>query len=264
MEFYSQKIFDSHCHPQFPQYDKDREEMIERTLEAGVVMIAVGTDLETSKQAIELSQKYEGIWATVGLHPDDATEDYDILLYQNILDNKKVVAVGEVGLDYYRTPEPEKQEIQKKVFEKFLELAVKNNKPIVIHARDSARGSIGKVHSDIIQSLGVHTNLRGVIHSFTGTKEEAEKYLDLGFYLALNGIVTYSNQHNELINRIPLDRLLIETDAPYLAPGSKRGQRNKSVYITEVAARIAQIKKIDVDKVYEATTSNTYFLFNIS
>src|SRR3989344_8611713 len=146
-------IFDSHCHPQFPQYKNDREEMIRRALDGGVFMICVGTDLKTSKEGIKLSQNYSGIWASVGLHPNDVNDELGIMNYEQILAQPKVVAVGEVGLDYYRTSEPEKQKKQKEIFEQFIDLATKNDKPIIVHARDAGKGSTGKVHSDILGIL---------------------------------------------------------------------------------------------------------------
>src|SRR3989344_7463250 len=136
-------IFDSHCHPQFPQYDKDREEMINRALGEGVFMVCVGTDYETSKSGIELAKQYGGMWATVGLHPNDAVSiKYKVLSikdYEDLLENEKVVAIGEVGLDYYRTPETGKQKKQKEVFEQFIDLAIKTKKPMILHFRDSSK-----------------------------------------------------------------------------------------------------------------------------
>ncbi len=262
-------IFDSHCHPQFPQYDKDREEMLTRAKGAGVSMICVGTDLETSRQGIELTQKTENMWATVGLHPNDnQTEELKSISYDILLSQPKVVAVGEVGLDYYRTPEPEKQEKQKEVFEKFLDLAIKNNKPIIIHSRDSAKGSVGRVHEDMLSILNTkylihNTNLQGVTHSFTGTVEEAKKYLKLGMYLGFNGIITFARQYDEVVKHAPLDRILLETDAPYLTPEPYRGQRNEPAYVLEVAKKVAELKNIPINKVVEQTTANCIKLFKL-
>src|SRR3989344_2079008 len=147
-------VFDTHCHPQFPQYKNDREEMIQRALSGGVFMVCVGTDLETSKQGIELARKYQGIWTTVGLHPNDTDNfQFSIFNFQKLLEQSKVVAVGEVGLDYYRTPEPEKQKKQKEVFEQFIELAQKTKKPMVLHFRDSSKGSSCRVHKDALEIL---------------------------------------------------------------------------------------------------------------
>ena len=264
-------IFDSHCHPQFPQYDNDREEMIARALGADIGMICVGTDLKTSRQAIELAQNYDSVWATVGLHPNDIDQQLTIdnlQQYAQLLNSPKVVAVGEIGLDYYRTPEPEKQEIQKEVFRKFLDLAIKFDKPIIIHSRDSAKGSADKVHSDMIEILNTrylihNTKVRGVAHSFTGSIDEAEKYLNLGFYLGFNGIITFARQYDDMIKSVPLERILLETDAPYLAPVPHRGERNEPIYVTEVVLKIAMLKNSTHEVVINQTTGNCRSVFKI-
>ena len=261
-------IFDSHCHPQFPQYEKDREEVISRSLASGVGMICVGTDLEMSKKGIELAQKHENIWATVGLHPNDIPDDFDVMVYHNILRNPKVVAIGEVGLDYYRTPEPEKQKKQKEVFEQFIDLAVRHNKPLILHFRDSQKGSSGRVHKDAFEILNsyfmIHnSNLRGVSHSFTGSLEDAKEYLNRGMYLGFNGIITFARQYDEVVKYAPLEQILLETDAPYLTPEPYRGQRNEPAYVIEVAKKVAELKNISLEKVIEQTTSNCRNLFHI-
>ncbi len=287
-------IFDSHCHPQFPQYDSDREEMIKRNLDKGVSMIAVGADLETSKQAIELANKYDsspspdgfgraGIWATVGLHPDEIKDDFKIEDYKILATDKKVVAIGEVGLDYYRKEKEQSfdqiKTRQKEVFKQFLDLAIQYDKPVVLHARDAGKGSIGKVHADMIEILNTkylipNTNLRGVAHSFTGSIEEAQKYLDLGFYLGLNGIITFTKEYDELIKYLPLSKILIETDAPWLTPAPYRGNpnlpkmedgrvRNEPFGVIEVAKKIALLKNIPFEMVVEEAFINTQKLFKI-
>jgi TatD DNase family protein len=262
------EIFDSHCHLQFPQYDADREEVLRCASDAGISLICIGTDFETSKSGIELAQRHDNMWATVGLHPSDVSEHFDTLMYQSILSEPKVVAVGEIGLDYYRTPEPEKQEVQKQVFKQFLDLAIQYNKPIILHARDAGKGSTGKVHADMIAILASHYSLlangyRGVAHSFTGTTEEAEKYLDLGFHLGFNGIITFARQYDEMIRSVPLDKILLETDAPFLAPERYRGKRNEPSYIIEVAKKIAELKNQPLEKVIGQTTLNCKQLFRI-
>lgn len=266
-------IFDSHCHPQFPQYDQDRGEMIKRAFDEGVFMICAGTDLETSKQAIELAQKHEGIWASVGLHPNDAVSSkYQVVSsmdWENLINQKKVVAIGEIGLDYYRTPELEKQEKQKEVFEKFLDLAIQYNKPVIIHSRDAAKGTTGRVHQDLLNMLNTkylihNTKLRGVAHSFTGTLEEARRYTDMGFYLGFNGIITFANQYDAIVQEVPVDKILLETDAPYLTPEPYRGKRNEPAYVVEVAKKIAELKNEPYEKVVEQTTKNCQNLFKLN
>src|SRR3989344_3204910 len=176
-------IFDSHCHPQMAQYDKDREEMITRAKRAGVRMICEGTDLERSRQAIELANK---------------------------------------------------QERQKEVFGQFLDLAIQYNKPVIIHSRDAVKGTTGRVHEDLLNILNTkylihNTRLHGVAHSFTGSMEDAKKYLELGFYLGFNGIITFTHQYDEIVREVPLERIILETDAPYLTPEPYRGKRNEPI-----------------------------------
>lgn len=254
------RLFDSHCHPQFPHYDKDRDEIIERALKQSVFMICVGTDLETSRQALELARKYDGIWATAGLHPNEMKESFDRENYEILLNQDKVVGFGEIGLDYYRIEKPEDQKIQRERLEEQLELAIKIDKPIVFHCRDAKTGSSGKTHKELNHMIK-NRGLKGVIHSFTGTPEEAKKYLDLGFYLGLNGIITFSNQYEEIVKYIPLEKILLETDAPYLAPVPFRGQRNEPSYVKYIAEKIAQLKNLSYNRVAEQTTLNTKELF---
>ncbi len=258
-------MIDSHCHPQFPQYDQDRDEMIRRALDGGVQMICVGTDLNMSKKAIELAEKYDGIWAATGLHPNDNLgEKFDETAYEELLRQDKVVAVGEIGLDYYRTTETQKQEEQRKTFIEFLELAKKIKKPLILHCRDAQAGSTGRAYPDLIDIIkSGYVNLGGVVHSYTGSLEEAKQFLNLGLYLGFNGIVTFTRQYDEIVKYIPLDRILLETDAPYLAPVPHRGKRNEPLYVEFVARRIAEIKNISSEEVVEKTEENTKKLFKL-
>jgi len=259
-------IFDSHCHPQFPQYDNDREEMIKRARDAGVFMICIGTDLETSKQGIELAQKTEGMWASVGLHPNDnLDEKFNPEEYEDLLRQDKVVAMGEIGLDYYRTTEDSAKKFQRERFEQQLDVAKRVNVPVIIHSRDAGKGSVGIVHGDLLSILKNNLPSRlGVAHSFTGTLEEAKKYLDLGFSLGFNGILTFARQYDDVVRYAPLGRILLETDAPFLAPEPYRGKRNESAYIIEVAKKLAELKNISLEKVIEKTTENCKNLFNLN
>ena len=187
-------IIDSHCHPQSPQYDEDRDEVIKRILAGGVRMIRVGTDLEMSIKAIDLAGAYDDIWATVGLHPNDnPNEDFDEGIYAELLNRDKVVAMGEIGLDYYRTAEPEDQKFQKERFIKQLELASKLSKPIILHCRDSRAGSTGNAYpqmADILKNDFAENG--GVVHSYTGSLEEAKQFLNLGLFFGVYGIVSFS------------------------------------------------------------------------
>ncbi len=260
-------IFDSHCHPQMAQYDKDREEVIKRAINDGVFMICVGMDLETSKQAIELAQKHEGMWASIGLHPNDnLNEKFESEKYKEFLQQDKVVAFGEVGLDYYRTKKLEDQKFQKERFIQQLELAKELKRPLILHCRDSKAGSTGRAYPDMIEILkgGNYAINGGVIHSYTGSLEEAKKFLDLGLYIGFNGIITFARQYDEIVRETPLDRILLETDAPFLTPEPYRGKRNEPAYVIEVAKKIAELKNEPLEKVIEQTSSNCRQLFKIS
>ena len=226
-------------------------------------MICVGTDLETSKEGIELAQKYEGIWATVGLHPNDVDDELGIMSYEQLLAQLKVVAVGEVGLDYYRTPEPEKQKKQKEVFEQFIDLAQRIKKPMVLHFRDSPKGSSGRVHKDALEMLPKDFS-NGVSHSFTGNLDEAKEYVNRGMYIGFNGIITFARQYDEVVKYVPIDRILLETDSPYLTPEPYRGKRNEPLYVKEVAKKVAELKNIPIDEVITKTTQNVIKLFEIN
>lgn len=258
-------IIDSHCHPQFLQYDQDRDDMIKRTLDGGVQMICVGTDLEMSKKAAELAQKHEEIWATVGLHPNDnLNEDFNEREYEKLLKMPKVVAMGEIGLDYYRTAEPKGQKFQRKRFLKQLELADKFKKPLILHCRDSKAGSTGRAYPQMADILkNGYAKNGGVVHSYTGSLEEAKQFLNLGLYLGFNGIITFARQYDEIVKYVPLDRILLETDAPYLTPEPYRGKRNEPVYVVEVAKKVAELKEITVEEVAEQTTKNCQSLFKL-
>lgn len=259
------QLIDSHCHPQDVQYDNDRDETIKRALGAGIKMICVGTDLDMSKKAIELADKYEGIWATVGLHPNDnLDEGFDEVVYGELLKKEKVVAMGEIGLDYYRTAKSEDQKFQKERFIKQLELASKLSKPIILHCRDSRVGSTGRAYPQMADILkNGYAKNGGVVHSYTGSLEEAKQFLNLGLYLGFNGIVTFARQYDEIVKYAPLDRILLETDAPYLTPEPYRGKRNEPLHVIEVAKKIAQLKGDNFDNIAVKTSQNVKRLFSI-
>lgn len=240
--------------------------MIKRARDAGVFMICVGTDLESSKKGIELAQKTEGMWASVGSHPNDnLDEEFNPKEYEELLKQDKVVAMGEIGLDYYRTTEDSAKKFQRERFEQQLDVARKVDVPIIIHSRDAGKGSVGIVHKDLISILKNNLPSRlGVAHSFTGTLDEAKKYLNLGFYLGFNGIITFARQYDEVVKYAPLEQILLETDAPYLAPEPYRGQRNESIYIIEVAKKLADLKSLSLEEVVGQTTQNCNKLFRLS
>ena len=274
-------IVDTHSHLNFKAYDADREEVIKRTREGGVICIDVGTKYETSKNAIELAEKIDGIYAAIGMHPihiktdlmklkmdnDEGDfaplgEEFDREKYKKLAlsGSRRVVAIGEIGLDYYHRPKTTSRleqfkELQKKVFVEQLELAEELDLPVIIHCR--------MAHDDITKILEAHPKSRGVIHCFTGSWEEAQKYMSLGFYLGINGII-FKFDINETIKKAPLDRILVETDCPYLTPPKAEAKRNEPAFVKYVAERIAELRGISYDEVAEITTKNARKLFKIA
>lgn len=253
-------FFDSHAHLDDSKYNDDRHEMLMRARENGVSnIINVGYDIPSSKRSIALAEKYEFIYAAVGIHPHDAETEGDKGLehLRALSSNSKVVAIGEMGLDYYRDLSP--RDIQKEMFRKQIRLALELNKPIIVHDRD-AHGDVMSILKEENASLA-----GGVLHCFSGSPEMAEECLKMGFYISIAGPVTFNNARKlqEVAAVVPLDRLLIETDAPYLTPEPNRGKRNESAFVVNVARRISELKNITVEEVALATTANARKLFNI-
>lgn len=269
------KLFDVHTHVQFAAFKDDWREVIKRALDKQVWLINVGTQKDTSLAAIELAKNYdEGVYATVGLHPihteksyhdaqelsggegfESRGEEFDYEYYKKLAENHKVVAIGECGLDYYRLGEETKKK-QREAFEKQIQLAEEIGKPLMIHCRNAFADLISIFESKIL-------NLKspGVIHFFSGTKDDAKKLMDLGFSFSFGGVITFALDYDEVIKYIPLDRILLETDAPYVAPVPHRGKRNEPVYVIEVAKKITEIKKISLEEVAETTFKNAQRIF---
>lgn len=280
----SYQLIDTHCHINFRAFKDDTSEVIARALTSKIAMIAVGSQTDTSKSAIELAEKYEGIWAAVGLHPNHLheqkfidnqeleansfvktrSENFDLVYYEGLVHHPKVVAIGEFGLDYYRMPKNIAVEKikgdQKKAALKQISLATLAKKPIIVHCREA--------HSDQYELLKTEIekgNLkeRGVIHCFTGTSEEALKYIELGFMISVTGILTFSQELQTVVKQLPLSSIMIETDAPYLSPIPHRGKRNEPIYVKCVAETLADLKNVSFDEVAETTTRNAEKLFHI-
>ena len=245
-------MIDSHCHLDDAAFDADREETIQRALDAGVeLMVAVGTgkgppDLEAG---IRIADAHPQFLATVGVHPHDAakaTPDSFARL-EELLAHPKVVALGEIGLDYHYDFSP--REVQREVFARQLGIAARQNKPIVVHTREA--------WDDTLALLKEHA-ATGIMHCFTGNVAQAEQSLALGFYLSFGGVVTFpkATELHEAARAVPLDRILIETDAPYLAPVPKRGKRNEPAFIVHTAQRLANLRGVTFDEIARATTDN--------
>ncbi|WP_282142419.1 TatD family hydrolase [Cytobacillus oceanisediminis] len=254
-------FFDTHAHLNAEQYNEDLQEVIDRALDEGISnIVVVGFDRPTIEKAMELTEKYDFIYASVGWHPVDAidmTED-DLQWIEELSSHPKVVALGEMGLDYYWDKSP--KDIQQEVFRKQIRLAKKVKLPIVIHNRDATADIV-----EILKEEGAG-EVGGIMHCFSGSPEIAKECVDMNFFISLGGPVTFKNakKPKEVADVIPLEKLLIETDCPYLTPHPFRGKRNEPSYVKLVAEQIAQIKGLSVEEVAQATTENAKKLFGIN
>lgn len=254
-------LFDSHAHLDFADYDDDRDEMIKRARAAGLVnIINVGFDLESSRKALRLAEKYDLIYAAVGVHPHVAGEvppDY-LRQLEQLAAHPKVVALGEMGLDYFRNRSPRPE--QHKVFREQLALARKLNLPVIIHDREAHGDMMDILHQDGPFSAG------GVIHCYSGSWEMAKECMSLGFYISIAGPVTFNNSNRlkDVAGRMPLNRLLIETDAPFLTPVPHRGKRNEPAFVQFTAAEVAAVKKLDSEELAKICTENGKALFRLN
>ncbi len=298
------KLFDIHTHVQFAAFKDDADLVIQRALDAGVWMVNVGTQRDTSAQAIETAKRYpEGVYATVGLHPihteasyhdekelggspsshserseeskeilrvaqDDAVsndgftshgEEFDHEYYKKLAADPKVVAIGECGLDYYRL-ESETKAKQKDVFIQQIVLSREIKKPLMIHCRQAFEDLI-----KILQATDHRLEIEnpGIVHFFSGTKDDAKVLMDLGFSFSFGGVITFARDYDEVIKFIPLDRITLETDAPYVAPVPYRGNRNEPAYVTEVAKKLAELKGLSFDEICATTKENALKIFGL-
>lgn len=246
-------IFDTHAHYDDEAFDKDRDKLLKSMNEAGVAFIVnVGASIDSTRKALELAGKYSFLYAAIGVHPSETkgmTKD-DLSWLKEKAADPKVVAIGEIGLDYY-WPDPDKA-IQKKWFEEQLQLASETGLPIIVHSRDAAQDTL-----EILKGWQKE-KIRGVIHCFSYAKEIAREYLNMDYYFGIGGVLTFKNAKKliEAVEYIPMNRILLETDCPYLAPEPYRGKRNQSTYIDLVAERLAEIKKIRKEEVLTATMQN--------
>lgn len=285
------RLIDSHCHVQFNAYKDDMDEVIKRTLGKGVFMITVGTQKDTSQYGLDVAEKYDGVWATVGLHPNHLVrqsfqdedevvsavhtreEKFDFDLFKSLATHPKCVAIGETGLDYYRIPETEDRKVvledQRQNVRAHFDLATQMNLPVSVHCRDA--------YQDQIELIAEYVNSgkltkRGVIHCFSGSFQEAQEFIKIGFLIGIGGIVTFPPKKNnegglsdlqKTVCELPLEKIILETDAPYLSPVPERGERNEPWKVQFVAEKIAELKGLTVDVVAEETTKNVCELFEI-
>ncbi|MGN6715979.1 MAG: TatD family hydrolase [Candidatus Binatia bacterium] len=255
-------LIDSHAHIQGNEYDGEVEAVIERARGAGVEkIIAVGGagDMSSNTDAIALADSFPDIYATVGMHPHDAKDvgTEELRALSELTAHPKVVAVGETGLDYYYNHSP--RDMQRRVFSQFIRMARQTGLPIVVHERDATKDA-----AELLRSEGAG-ELRGVIHCFTGNYEAACAYLDLGFYLSFTGIITFKNAESlrDVVRKVPLEHMLIETDSPFLTPVPHRGKRNEPAYVRFVAETVAIVRGISLEQVARITSANAQNLFEI-
>jgi len=267
------KLFDTHAHVNFNAYKEDGEDVLQRCLDDGMNVVNVGSQYSTSKRAVQYAHKFEsGIWAAIGIHPvhlkkgsfthvdpDELTEEEipttgEIFEYQKYLElakEEKVVAIGEIGLDYHHFEEGDDVEylknLQKETLIKFIQLANEVQKPVMLHCWDG--------YDDLLEILQLHpVSKRGIVHSFIGSYKTANKFIDLGYKLGLNGIITYGESYDRLISEIDLENIVIETDCPYLTPRPlEKGIRNEPLFVKSIAQKIADVKGISVEEIANKT-----------
>jgi TatD DNase family protein len=253
-------LIDSHVHLDDKRFNRDRDSIIRGLKDDGIEMVInIGADLQTSIASVSLAEKYDNVYAVVGVHPHSAKEvdNSTIEILKSFASREKVLAIGEIGLDYHYDNSP--RDVQRKWFVEQLKLAKEVNLPVVIHTREAAQETF-----EILKEAQDGT-LRGVLHCYSGSVEMALEYIKLGFYISIAGPVTFNNSRvlKDVVKAIPLDKLLVETDCPYLTPEPNRGKRNEPAYVKYVAGEIADIKGISFEKLAEATNKNTKDLFNI-
>lgn len=252
-------LIDTHTHLDFQQYDADRELVIERAKDAQVkALLCVGIDLPTSRQAIAIAEHHPNLFASVGVHPHDActVTGENLEQLRELVQHPKVVALGEVGLDYYRKLSP--LDTQRRIFRVFLDWAKQTDLPLIIHTREA--------DEDIITILRerARTGWRGVFHCFSGDQRMADKVLELGFLISFTGSITFQNSRSaEVVKHVPIEKLMVETDSPFMAPVPHRGKRNEPALVNYVAQKMAELKGLPYDEVARITSQNAIDLFGL-
>jgi TatD DNase family protein len=262
-------MIDTHAHLDFPEFDKDREEVIQRFFsQGGTAIINIGVDLERSRKSIEIAERHEKIFATIGFHPHEAGENKSLPddpafeELKTIAQKKKVKAIGEIGLDYFYYKSKEQIELQKELFLRQIKIADDLNLPVVVHCRDA--------WEDLYEMISEWKKNKFVLHCYSGGAEDTEKFLKLqNVFFSFSGNITYpkpedrAKKLSEAVQAIPLDRMMLDSDSPFLAPQSQRGKRNEPIFIEYIAKKVSEIKKIEVEKVIENTTKNAIDFFQL-
>ena len=277
------KLIDTHAHVNFNSFKDDADIVIQRALNKGIQMFSVGSQIDTSRRAVHYAEKYDGIWAIVGLHPvhlvehhvdqqevnfKSRKEDFNYEEYKKLASHEKVIGIGECGLDYYHIDDvpgdnEELKKQQKEIFRKQIELSVELDKPLAIHCRDAYDDVIEMMH-DFVQETG--KTPKALMHCYLGDRKQADEFLKLGFYISFSGIVTFKNANPELrevAKIVPKDRLLVETDCPYLAPEPMRGRRNEPAFVEYTAKFLSELRGETEDELFSNVTKNAKSLFNI-
>ena len=252
-------VFDTHCHLYDERFDEDREQAYARMLAAGVKRcVCVGCDVPTSRLSIDFAQAHPGVWASAGVHPQEAKDAGPGYLddLRGMLRQDRVVALGEIGLDYYYELSP--RDVQKRVMAEQIDLALEMDVPVIFHVRDA--------HGDMVEHLRSRSRLpAGIMHCFSGSWEMAQELYKMGWYIGVDGPLTYKNAAKlpEIVEKFPLERILVETDAPYLAPVPMRGKQNEPAFVRYVAEKVAEIKGISVENVAKQTSESAEELYGI-
>lgn len=267
------KFFDIHSHVNDVRFDDDRADVLARMHENSVFAIDVGTDEKTSREVVAMAGNAGGgIFAAIGVHPiDDSRAQFNYESFLKIADSSRVVAIGECGLDYSRLEDVPDIDIEKlrqrKLFEAQVDFAIERNLPLMIHCRDSKK-DLADAHRDVLAVLVTRktdagSRLRGNVHFFSQTIEIAREYFELGFTISFTGVITFAHEYDEVIRLAPLDKIMSETDCPYVAPAPYRGKRNEPVYVIEVVKKIAELRGEDFETVRAALVENAFRTFNI-
>ena len=277
------KYIDIHSHVNFKAFDEDRDAVIRRALDADTWVINVGTQIDTSRKAVEMAHEYEeGVYAIIGLHPihtgasyhdekelgeggvefTSRGEVFDKQKYLELLRDPKVVAVGECGLDYYRCT-PETIQKQKEAFIGQIEIANEVGKPLMLHIRNNPADKTYDAYTDSLEILKQHSKVKGDVHFFAGSPDVARAFVELGFTLSFTGVVTFTHDYDEVIRQTPIEMIMTETDSPYVSPKPYRGRRNEPVYVQEITKKIAEIKGLDPEVVAQTIINNAKRVFNI-
>lgn len=247
-------IIDTHCHIFNEEYE-NRDEILKAISKENIIIIINGYDRKTNKEAIEISERYKNVYASVGYHPSNINEitkeDFNIIEEQ--LNNKKVVAMGEIGLDYYHTKDNKQK--QKEVFKKLIELAIKMKKPIIVHSRDSIQ--------DVYDIMSQY-KIKAILHAYSGSLEMAKEFVKLGFKLGIGGVVTFKNSNlKDVVKEIGIENIVLETDSPYLTPDPYRGKKNNPIYLKIIIKKLSEIMQMEEKKIEETTYNNSVELFDL-